>query len=420
MSWNDLSMVDKAAIIKIGVNNGITDLNTIRNTYNEFAKGGPIKNSKDYKKVLSDYWHEDVDTHDYDYDKYYNDDPVEAQKQLNLILAGKGGHFPDAGKSGTYKKPTHPTYPDLGDESWSNDDTVFHLSDRQMDGDTDRVLDYLGADLDYNNGSTKAVYKGGFILPTITVTPKGNYTDLIPNELNSGWVYKNSTYNKFSESEKTNTNSNFWTDLGTSLIPIYGTYKEFENFVNEPSWENVGWAALSLVSEIPILKGVKALKGIKLAKTAKTLKEAPIITRSISKGLKKDINKDLLYHLDYGDKAGAFSSHGAHIKGNKLVPGKAKDSSQLDYTWFNEGRPYATGVNGKPLDRAIIVNKKDVPDLIRVRDSEVPIGQWTGKSGFVKKSEMVTPSEVPLDNAYIYNRKKFPIIGEFWLRDLIK
>lgn len=230
------------------------------------------------------------------------------------------------------------------------------------------------------------------------------------------------TYNQYAEGGSTNTNNNpnFLSELGTSLIPIYGTYKEAKNFINEPSWENAGWTALSLVSEIPMLKGLKALKGIKLAKAAKTLKEAPIITRSISKGLKKGTNKDLLYHLDYGDKAGAFTSQGAHIKGNKLVPGKAKDPTQLDYTWFNEGKPYATGVNGKPLDRAIIVNKKDVPDLIRVRESEVPIGQWTGKSGFVKKSEMVTPSEVPLDNAYLYNRKKLPLVGEFWLRDLTR
>ena len=40
MSWNNLSMADRAAYIKLGVENGITDLNTIRNAYNEFAKGG--------------------------------------------------------------------------------------------------------------------------------------------------------------------------------------------------------------------------------------------------------------------------------------------------------------------------------------------------------------------------------------------
>lgn len=231
------------------------------------------------------------------------------------------------------------------------------------------------------------------------------------------------TYNKYAEggsidnSEPSDTFD--WAELGTSMIPIYGTYKEVKNFIDNPSLENAGWTALSLASEIPVLKGIKALKGVKVLKAANTLKEAPIVVKSMDKGIKQG-TKDLLYHLDYGDRMGAFSKQGAYIEGNKLVPGKAKDATQLSYTWFNEGKPYATNVNNNPLNRSIIIDKKDVPDLIRVRESKVPIGQWTGKSGFVKKSEMVTSSEVPLDNAYLYNRKKLPFVGEFWLRDLTR
>nr|UWG27116.1 MAG: lysozyme [Bacteriophage sp.] len=42
MSWNDLSMKDKASYIRMGVENGITDLDTIREVYNKFAEGGKI------------------------------------------------------------------------------------------------------------------------------------------------------------------------------------------------------------------------------------------------------------------------------------------------------------------------------------------------------------------------------------------
>lgn len=42
MSWNDLSMADRAAYIKIGLDNGITNLKIIRDTYNRYAKGGPL------------------------------------------------------------------------------------------------------------------------------------------------------------------------------------------------------------------------------------------------------------------------------------------------------------------------------------------------------------------------------------------
>ena len=56
---------------------------------------------------------------------------------------------------------------------------------------TDRVLDYLGYDLGYNKGGTKAMYNGAYQLPEVTITPNGNYTELIPNELGTGWMYRN-------------------------------------------------------------------------------------------------------------------------------------------------------------------------------------------------------------------------------------
>lgn len=53
MSWNDLLIKDKASYIRIGVKNGITDLDTIREAYNKFADEGPIK--KHIKTFLLDY-----------------------------------------------------------------------------------------------------------------------------------------------------------------------------------------------------------------------------------------------------------------------------------------------------------------------------------------------------------------------------
>ena len=40
MSWDDLSMAEKAEVMKIAVDGGVYDLNAIRNGYNEYAKGG--------------------------------------------------------------------------------------------------------------------------------------------------------------------------------------------------------------------------------------------------------------------------------------------------------------------------------------------------------------------------------------------
>lgn len=201
MSWNDLSMKDRASYIKLGVENGITDLDTIREVYNKFEEGGPIKKSyKDFSTRLSKAWNnQDLSKDDYDYQKYYNDNPEEAYRQLIAIEQGSKGHFPDSGKSGTYKTPNHPTYPDLGINSWLNNGTIFNISTRQANQglnnirdeiNTDRILDYLGSDLYYNNGATKVMYDGAYQLPSVTVTPDGNYTELIPNELGTGWMYR--------------------------------------------------------------------------------------------------------------------------------------------------------------------------------------------------------------------------------------
>lgn len=39
MNWSDLSMKDRASYIKLAVENGIYNLNSIRTIYNSFAGG---------------------------------------------------------------------------------------------------------------------------------------------------------------------------------------------------------------------------------------------------------------------------------------------------------------------------------------------------------------------------------------------
>lgn len=222
--WKDLNMSEKSQIIATMVNNGIYNLRDIRNEYNnnehQYKDGGHKKSYKDFRNKLSTYWHQNIDEDDYDYEKYYNDNPDEAYRQLNTILSGGKSHFPDEGKSGIYKKTTHPTYPDLGAKSWSNNDTVFHISDRQAYSNapnadyanTDRILDYLGSDLNYNNGSTKVMHDDAYYLPEVTVTPSGNYVELVPNKLNTGWVYhdspfKDPSFNLYGDGGNTKKNS---------------------------------------------------------------------------------------------------------------------------------------------------------------------------------------------------------------------
>jgi hypothetical protein len=66
---------------------------------------------------------------DYDYNAYYKANPSRAWNQLSNLQFGLGTHFPDGDGTADYKFQSHPTKAALGENSWSNNDTVFHLSD---------------------------------------------------------------------------------------------------------------------------------------------------------------------------------------------------------------------------------------------------------------------------------------------------
>lgn len=44
MAWENLPMRDRATIIRLGVQSGLRDMNSIRETYNKFAEGGAVEN----------------------------------------------------------------------------------------------------------------------------------------------------------------------------------------------------------------------------------------------------------------------------------------------------------------------------------------------------------------------------------------
>lgn len=309
--WKDLNMLEKSQIIATMVNNGIYNLSDIINEYNnnehQYRDGGPKKSYQDFRNKLSSYWHRNIDEDDYDYEKYYNDDSDEAYRQLNRILSGSKAHFPDSGKSGIYKKKTHPTYPDLGADSWSDNNTIFHISDRQAysnapNGDyanTDRILNYLGSDLSYNNGGTKVMHDNAYVLPEVTVTPNGNYVELVPNIPNTGWVhhdspFKNPNFNLYGDGRNTKktaylglvectgeggtlTNDDLLraADKYVNFVPVLGTVADYWKLCKNPTWGNAGAFGADIISEIIKFKLLK--KAAKYFKKAETTTGADIV-----------------------------------------------------------------------------------------------------------------------------------------------
>ena len=173
--WNDLSMTEKAQLIKLGVQSGITDLNTIRSYYNSFNDLSYLE----WKKKIKEHKKIDIDNDpSYDYAGYYINNPISAWDMLNK---DSEEHFVDK-----YKTSSHPSFSNQSMYSgyknkhnpkgviggtWINDYN-YRLSQSQMDNnwDTDNTLDYFK----WAEEHPVNLYApdGSIILRSVTVTPK--------------------------------------------------------------------------------------------------------------------------------------------------------------------------------------------------------------------------------------------------------
>ena len=162
--WKDLSMGEKAALINIGVKNGLYDLEDIKNSYNKYAEGGPINPYSAGSLVNTIYKNSKKDeylgepSHHYDF--------TISEEEANRL-----GYYPDkrGHRDDRVKKPAHPTHPSRG--KW-NSLEEFELTDKGMENPN-----YTLFGLNDGGQDPQAVmtYKGGVVLPEITVTPKKKY-----------------------------------------------------------------------------------------------------------------------------------------------------------------------------------------------------------------------------------------------------
>lgn len=164
MSWNDLSMKDKASYIRMGVENGITDLDTIREVYNKFAEGGPLNPYS--AGSLVDAIYRNSKGEEYLGEPSHHYDFTIPEEEANRL-----GYYPDerGHRDDRVKKPAHPTHPSRG--KW-NSFEEFELTDKGMENPN-----YTLFGLNDNNQDPQAVmtYKGEIVLPEITITPDKKY-----------------------------------------------------------------------------------------------------------------------------------------------------------------------------------------------------------------------------------------------------
>lgn len=177
MSWNDLSMTERANVIALGIKSSITNLNDIRKGYNSFARGGYTK----WKERIKEHKGIDIDNDStYDYEGFYNSNPDRAWDMLNK---DSDAHFIDE-----YKTALHPSFSNQsiysGHKNEFNpkgitggtwiDDNHYQLSQSQFDNDwdADATIDYF----DWAESSPVNLYgpDGAIMLKSVTVTPQSS------------------------------------------------------------------------------------------------------------------------------------------------------------------------------------------------------------------------------------------------------
>lgn len=176
-------MADRAKLIQLGVSQGITDLDTIRNTYNQYAEGGfkedylpsynyvgyALENPGDMIKRAVDpsYSPHYVDTFKTAWHPTFSSESIYSGKVGFLnpkgIRGGDWGH--DKNNNWVYRLSE-----DQMNNNWNIDRTVDYLEDAEDDG---VVLMLPGNHLpvfDVGDGGERALYNG--VLPNVTVEGK--------------------------------------------------------------------------------------------------------------------------------------------------------------------------------------------------------------------------------------------------------
>lgn len=224
MKWNDLPMTDRAKIIALEVKKGITNLDDIKNNYNNFARGGYTK----WKQKIKEHKNIDIDNDPtYDYEGFYNSNPSKAWDMLNK---DSNAHFTDK-----YKTVYHPSFSDesiysgyrnqfnpngITGGTWI-DDNNYIMSQSQFDNDwdTDATLDYFNSAED----SPVNLYApdGATVLKGITVTP---------NKFGGGGVKKNYRIARLNSSGK---------PVIDYSIPAFSSEQEIDSYMKNNNLEQI-------------------------------------------------------------------------------------------------------------------------------------------------------------------------------------
>lgn len=293
MKWNDLSMAERTNYIKLGLDNNITDLNIIKNTYNKYANGGNIDSDEDYynyMEKLSDKkskdWNENPDItlirmlndNSYNYKKFYELDRQIAEK---MLIADSKAHFTDIGKT-VY----HPTF---SNESFYSGKKSDYNPKGTIGGSWKGDNIYIPSTSQYKNGDFN-YFKTREYLDRDDPKIKIDFRNILFKSANK---YTTGGFTNTEEEEnedKVLSTGNSYADAALGFVPFVGSAMEIEDAIREPSLSNIGNAAFSVGTDLLGLSllrgGVKAYRLAKAAKKAHREFKAISTKNNVSKAYK--------------------------------------------------------------------------------------------------------------------------------------
>ena len=144
MQWNDLNMSQRSQLMRIFIENGITDLSEMQNMYNN---GGGFRK---WRRKMSKY--KDIDMKndpDYDYKGFFKDNPDYA---WSMLEDDPKAHFSDK-----FKRPSHPTF---------SDESIYSQQYQQGIGNPDWVQYPMGGYWDKDDRGNDIFYHSYFTSST--------------------------------------------------------------------------------------------------------------------------------------------------------------------------------------------------------------------------------------------------------------
>lgn len=335
MSWNDLSMAERARMIAIGVSNGVINLDHIKEAYNKYTDGGIILPELVVTPRMSyiNYTGEETDIPTLEQYKQARRDEIRAKALLDMQNTTKptvpslpstlgrlfrrvaGDWYDDEDAKfifGTDNNPNtclstvtskygrtvsgnktfsdnHKNYGfiEIPENERNHGDIVQTIGRRGVPGHAAMVSGFT------RDGNMLIDESHGGVTPE-TIEHDVDYFDTRPElkrkkyyrfvgneEDNNLWEREyNRKYNRFDEGgpKRIITTGNEYVDIAANFVPFVGTAMDWETAIREPSIANYAWAlgstAIDLVGGSLIKGAAKTYKAYKAFKAADKLNEA--------------------------------------------------------------------------------------------------------------------------------------------------